>query len=369
MSVLHQDSAVVSRGFVRKSGPESDDDTWSSGSSQSSEGNNNNNNNTITNNIPPSQRRWPGNYLLCDDYFGLNHLVENMKIGDTDSPLLLCMGNSNVANGGAGGRAGRRVSWESDGSDPSSVRSPTMEKPVHNLYAKHVYPQYNNNNKYNKYNNNSKYTTKYPSQLPAIQHTNKPPQDRLVSSQDYQRPLQHRPVMLQDNTTSINEMVFPDVVRPQPQHAGLPPPPAAQPGGPVVASPPPPPPGSTPLRVCVFCRNNGESESVFTSHILKDTDGRTLCPILRAYTCPICKANGDRSHTIKYCPMNQGHRAHALNGAVSPSSHLPPTPLSPQHHQQPHHHSFQRYNGDFRLAVSPANLTVNRHPFVGKLRQ
>lgn len=57
--------------------------------------------------------------------------------------------------------------------------------------------------------------------------------------------------------------------------------------------------------VCVFCRNNGESKKVYSSHILKDAEGNTTCPILRAYTCPLCKASGDQSHTIKYCPKNK----------------------------------------------------------------
>ncbi len=57
-------------------------------------------------------------------------------------------------------------------------------------------------------------------------------------------------------------------------------------------------------QVCVFCRNNGESESFYTSHYLKDSDGKVTCPVLRAYTCPVCGANGDSAHTIKYCPEN-----------------------------------------------------------------
>lgn len=57
-------------------------------------------------------------------------------------------------------------------------------------------------------------------------------------------------------------------------------------------------------QVCVFCRNNGESESFYTSHCLKDAEGKVTCPVLRAYTCPLCGANGDLSHTIKYCPEN-----------------------------------------------------------------
>lgn len=60
--------------------------------------------------------------------------------------------------------------------------------------------------------------------------------------------------------------------------------------------------------VCVFCRNNGESKKVYSSHVLKDVKGNTVCPILRAYTCPLCKASGDESHTIKYCPKNKNNR-------------------------------------------------------------
>ena len=59
-----------------------------------------------------------------------------------------------------------------------------------------------------------------------------------------------------------------------------------------------------PFQVCVFCRNNGESESFYTSHYLKDSEGKVTCPVLRAYTCPLCGANGDAAHTIKYCPEN-----------------------------------------------------------------
>lgn len=58
-------------------------------------------------------------------------------------------------------------------------------------------------------------------------------------------------------------------------------------------------------KVCVFCKNNGETSSVYTSHILKDSEGRVSCPILRKYTCPLCGMNGDAAHTIKYCPKNE----------------------------------------------------------------
>lgn len=32
---------------------------------------------------------------------------------------------------------------------------------------------------------------------------------------------------------------------------------------------------------CVFCKNNGEEESFYSEHILKDKDGKVQCPILR----------------------------------------------------------------------------------------
>lgn len=73
-------------------------------------------------------------------------------------------------------------------------------------------------------------------------------------------------------------------------------------------------------QVCVFCRNNGESESFYTSHYLKDTDGKVTCPVLRAYTCPLCGANGDTAHTIKYCPENaQSVKNGGIGKRVAPS--------------------------------------------------
>jgi len=54
---------------------------------------------------------------------------------------------------------------------------------------------------------------------------------------------------------------------------------------------------------CTFCKNNGESEAIYSTHYLKDASGVVTCPILRAYTCPICGQNGDKAHTVKYCPI------------------------------------------------------------------
>ena len=72
-------------------------------------------------------------------------------------------------------------------------------------------------------------------------------------------------------------------------------------------------------QVCVFCRNNGETESFYTSHYLKDADGKVTCPVLRAYTCPLCGANGDAAHTIKYCPENSQSVKNGTSGLKRPT--------------------------------------------------
>jgi len=55
---------------------------------------------------------------------------------------------------------------------------------------------------------------------------------------------------------------------------------------------------------CVFCKNNNESESVYTSHVLKDPDNKVVCPALYIYKCPICNNTGHDAHTVKHCPYN-----------------------------------------------------------------
>lgn len=76
-------------------------------------------------------------------------------------------------------------------------------------------------------------------------------------------------------------------------------------------------------KVCVFCRNNGEPETVYSCHQLKDSEGNVSCPILFIYTCPICGANGKSAHTIKYCPYNSGDLTHS-DACNSPTLTLAP---------------------------------------------
>merc|ERR1712142_67011 len=57
--------------------------------------------------------------------------------------------------------------------------------------------------------------------------------------------------------------------------------------------------------VCKFCYSNGEPKSQYRTHKLKNSCGLVTCPVLRSFTCPICKATGDFAHTQRYCPRNK----------------------------------------------------------------
>ncbi|XP_074140758.1 nanos homolog 3 [Sminthopsis crassicaudata] len=55
--------------------------------------------------------------------------------------------------------------------------------------------------------------------------------------------------------------------------------------------------------LCTFCKHNGESRNIYLSHTLKDEEGRVVCPILRKYVCPQCRATQDNAHTKRFCPL------------------------------------------------------------------
>lgn len=55
-------------------------------------------------------------------------------------------------------------------------------------------------------------------------------------------------------------------------------------------------------KYCPFCKKNGEVESFWRSHSLRDENNEVVCPVLKKYTCPICDKTGH--HTASYCPQN-----------------------------------------------------------------
>ncbi|VEL08586.1 unnamed protein product [Protopolystoma xenopodis] len=64
----------------------------------------------------------------------------------------------------------------------------------------------------------------------------------------------------------------------------------------------------TSVELCVFCRNNDQPYEFYTGHKVRDQQGRVSCPVLRQFTCPVCKATGDQAHTIRYCPVVENGR-------------------------------------------------------------
>lgn len=60
---------------------------------------------------------------------------------------------------------------------------------------------------------------------------------------------------------------------------------------------------------CVLCKKNGEQRDFYVSHVLKDSRGKVVCPILRKYVCPTCSATGDNAHTITHCPKSVNRRS------------------------------------------------------------
>lgn len=64
---------------------------------------------------------------------------------------------------------------------------------------------------------------------------------------------------------------------------------------------------------CAFCKNNGEEESVYRTHFVKDELGNVKCPFLSRYTCPNCKATGTKAHTISRCPLNNKNKINKFN--------------------------------------------------------
>lgn len=51
---------------------------------------------------------------------------------------------------------------------------------------------------------------------------------------------------------------------------------------------------------CKVCRDAGKSEQEYSSHRVRDKNGRVTCPTLLSQKCRNCGKNG---HTVKYCKV------------------------------------------------------------------
>ena len=50
---------------------------------------------------------------------------------------------------------------------------------------------------------------------------------------------------------------------------------------------------------CKVCKDAGKSEKEYSSHYVKDSAGKPICPTLLNQSCRYCGENG---HTVKFCP-------------------------------------------------------------------
>ena len=260
-------------------------DSWSLGTSSACSGQSNYSSLSST---LSSEYRDPSHSRLFQDYFGLSSLLNNVKISEPNNRnFRLSKDYSLLHNRNIGLTSKMQVSWDSDGSDPSTVLSPTIENASCN------YDIFDINN--NLINNRGAQV------LPPSMRPSKVMREPSIS-RAYQ---QHIENWFPQPASLSKIPAFPTGQQANQRQS-----PSTNTLNPVIPSKPRPTarPRLTAehsQQVCVFCRNNGENERFYSSHVLKDAEGRTTCPILRAYTCPICSANGDSSHTIKYCPMYQ----------------------------------------------------------------
>uniref|UniRef100_A0A1I7YSD0 Nanos-type domain-containing protein n=1 Tax=Steinernema glaseri TaxID=37863 RepID=A0A1I7YSD0_9BILA len=63
-----------------------------------------------------------------------------------------------------------------------------------------------------------------------------------------------------------------------------------------------------PRHPCSLCLAKGESEESASSHSLRDSNGRAICPALRRQVCALCGATEANAHNQYFCPQNKFER-------------------------------------------------------------
>eukprot|EP00090_Calanus_glacialis_P014479 TRINITY_DN23276_c0_g1_i1.p1 TRINITY_DN23276_c0_g1~~TRINITY_DN23276_c0_g1_i1.p1 ORF type:complete len:246 (-),score=59.36 TRINITY_DN23276_c0_g1_i1:455-1192(-) len=124
---------------------------------------------------------------------------------------------------------------------------------------------------------------------------------------------------------------------------------------------------------CVFCKNNNESESVYGSHVLKDPEGKVVCPALYIYKCPICNNTGHDAHTVKHCPYNpeqlrrQTELAEIWRSYRETKEQDRPEDSQPQQYTYRTNREMPDYNYGYQRTMTPLtnsslyNIEANRH--------
>lgn len=72
---------------------------------------------------------------------------------------------------------------------------------------------------------------------------------------------------------------------------------------------------------CKVCKDAGLSETVYSSHWVKNKDGHVVCPTLLSQKCRCCGKNG---HTVSFCPdKDRFSKIQSQSQPVKRSSPLP----------------------------------------------
>jgi hypothetical protein len=56
---------------------------------------------------------------------------------------------------------------------------------------------------------------------------------------------------------------------------------------------------------CSYCRLINKSADQYSTHVVREPDGKTNCPELQQSICPLCGATGEKAHSEYFCPKSR----------------------------------------------------------------